>query len=60
MPPSYLPNNNFSDLFTKYANINYYNRFTYGFITGVSSTIIGFLLLHRFKFSAFKNKIILI
>ena len=49
MPPIHPldNNNNFTDLFTTYANIRYYNGFTYGFITGVSTTIIIFSLFHR-------------
>jgi hypothetical protein len=49
MPPTNNPqdNNNFSDLFTKYANIRFYNGFSFGFIAGVTSTVIIYSIFHR-------------
>ena len=49
MPPTNNPqdNNNFSDLLIKYAKIRFYDGFTYGFIAGVTSTIIIFSIFHK-------------
>jgi hypothetical protein len=51
MPPTYNShddnNNNLSDFLIKYINIKFYDGYIYGFITGVSSTIILFSMFHK-------------
>ena len=46
-PTHSLDNIILSDLFIKNTNNYFYNGFTYGFIAGVSTTIIIFSLFHH-------------
>jgi len=46
MPPTHDPQD-FSDFLIKYINIKFYDGYIYGFITGVSTTIILFSMFHK-------------
>jgi len=46
MPPTHDPQD-FSDFLIKYINIKFYDGYIYGFITGVSTSIVIFSMFHK-------------
>jgi len=59
-PTHSLDNIIFNYFTTKYSNTYFYNGFAYGFIAGVSTTILVFSLFHHNNSCALNNRIVLL